>query len=138
MAMGSFNREDLQAPMAEINATPLVDVLLVLLVIFLVTAPMLTNAVKLQLPKETTAQVKEEKTSTLAIDAAGQYYLDDKPLTVSELEQQLTQLATSDAKRPLHIRADESVPYGKVSHILALAMRTGLTNVGFITQPKNP
>lgn len=138
MAMGSFNREDLHAPMAEINATPLVDVLLVLVVIFLVTAPMLTNAIKLELPHETAVQVRDQKVITLSINAGGQYFLDDKPVSSDELEQRMKQIAATDAKQPMHIRADETVAYSKVSHVLALATRTGLTNIGFVTQPNNP
>jgi biopolymer transport protein ExbD len=138
MAMGSFNREDLHAPMAEINTTPLVDVMLVLLVIFLVTAPMLTHAVKLELPRETTQQVKDQKASTIAIDAAGKYYWNDVPVTDQVLQQRMQEAAASNASAPVHIRADAAVAYSKVSHALALAARVGLTNIGFLTQPQQP
>lgn len=137
MAMGSFDREDLHAPLSEINATPLVDVLLVLLVIFLVTAPLLTNAIKLELPHEAASQVTEKKAVTVSVNAQGQYFIDDKSVEQQELERRLQQLATADAKQPLHIRADESVAYSKVSHVLASAARLGLTNIGFVTQPAN-
>ncbi|HEU5048244.1 MAG TPA: biopolymer transporter ExbD [Rickettsiales bacterium] len=138
MAMGSFDRDDLHAPLAEINATPLVDVLLVLVVIFLVTAPLLNNTIKLELPHEAAAHVTEQKAVVLSVNAGGQYYIDEKAVTSEQLEEQLQQLATKDTKQPLHIRADESVAYSKVSHLLALASRFGLGNIGFVTQPKNP
>ena len=131
-----FEREELQAPLSEINMTPLVDVMLVLLVIFLVTAPMLNSAVKLNLPAETAAQITEEKTVTIAINQAGQYFIDDKPVSENELEQKLTATAKENPKQQIHIRADVDVHYGKVSHILATLQRSGLSNIGFVTEPK--
>lgn len=135
MAMGAFDRDDLHdAPMADINITPMVDVMLVMLVIFLVTAPMLSHAVKLQLPRATAAAVKDPKPAVLSLDSGGQYYWDDAPVTESELRQHI-QEAAAGSGRPLHIRADEAAAYGKVNHALALAARFGLTNIGFLTQP---
>jgi biopolymer transport protein ExbD len=131
-----FDREDLQAPLAEINTTPLVDVMLVLLVIFLVTAPMLNSAIKLNLPSETAAQISEQKTLTISVNKSGQYFLDDASISNDELERKLELTAKDDPKQPIHIRADVEVSYGKVSHVLAIAQRFGLTNVGFVTEPK--
>jgi biopolymer transport protein ExbD len=138
MAMGTFDREDLHAPMADINTTPLVDVMLVLLVIFLVTAPMLTHAVKLELPHETTMAVKDQKAATISIDAAGQYYWNDTPVSEDALQQRMQEAAAADAGQPVHIRADGATAYSKVSHALALAARLGLTNISFLTQPNQP
>ncbi|NCY24956.1 MAG: biopolymer transporter ExbD, partial [Alphaproteobacteria bacterium] len=128
MAMGGFNREELDAPLAEINVTPFVDVMLVLLVIFLVTAPMLTHSIKLELPHDAATVVKDQKASTLSIDASGTYYWNDTALDEPALEAQLQQAAQADAAQPLHIRADGAVAYQKVSHALALAAKHGLTN----------
>lgn len=136
MAMSGFEREDLQAPMAEINVTPFVDVMLVLLVIFLVTAPMLTQSIKLELPHESATVIKDQKAATISIDASGQYFWDNALLSEGELEARLKQAAANDNTQPLHIRADSSVAYGKVSHVLAVSARVGLTNIGFITEPK--
>ncbi len=136
MGMGSFDRDDLQAPLAEINTTPLVDVMLVLLVIFLVTAPMLTQAIKLELPNETAAEIKEQKPVTISIDSTGQYFMDDKALTTDELDIRLKETAAANPKQQIFLRADTETNYGKVSHILGAANRAGLTNVGFITEPK--
>lgn len=136
MALGGFDKEDFQAPMAEINTTPLVDVMLVLLVIFLVTAPMLTQTVKLELPNETSAPIHDEKPITLSIDASGQYFWDDQAITTEELSARLKEAAKIDAKQPIHLRADKQTPYQKVSHLLAIAQRNNMTNIGFITEPK--
>jgi biopolymer transport protein ExbD len=138
MGSGNFDRDDLHAPMAEINTTPLVDVMLVLMVIFLVTAPMLTHAVKLELPRETAAQVQDQKAVTLSIDAGGQYYWNDVPVSDGALQQNMQAAAASDPEQPLHIRADAAAAYGRVSHALASAARLGLTHIGFITQPDQP
>ena len=130
-----FDREELQAPLAEINMTPLVDVMLVLLVIFLVTAPMLNSAIKLNLPAESAAQITEQKTITITINRSGQYFVDDKPVSEVELETKLRATAQENPKQQIHIRADVDVNYGKVSHILADLQRLGLANIGFVTQP---
>jgi biopolymer transport protein ExbD len=131
---GSFDRDDLHAPLAEINTTPLVDVLLVLLVIFLVTAPMLQSAIKLKLPTESASVIDDKESITISIDGAGQYYLNDTPFTPEDISRHLADIAKEDSKHPVSIRADESVPYGKVSHILAETAAAGLVDVRFITE----
>lgn len=136
MALGAFEKEGFQAPMAEINVTPFVDVMLVLLVIFLVTAPMLTHAVKLELPNETTTEVRDHKPITLSVDASGQYYWDNAPLTSETLDTKLREAAANNPKQFIHLRADAGAAYGRISHILAAAQRAGLRNIGFITEPK--
>ncbi len=134
--MQGFDREDLQAPLAEINMTPLVDVMLVLLVIFLVTAPMLNSAIKLNLPSESAAQITEQKALAISVDSRGNYFFNDQELSLSELEKQLAQAAKDNPKQQIHIRADVNVGYGKVSQVLAAAQRLGLSNIGFVTEPK--
>ncbi|MBM3579798.1 MAG: biopolymer transporter ExbD [Alphaproteobacteria bacterium] len=132
----SFEREELQAPLSEINMTPLVDVMLVLLVIFLVTAPMLNSAIKLDLPKETAAQISDDKTITISINRAGEYFLNDEKISVTQLDNKLQLLAQENPKQQIHLRADADVGYGKVSHLLATLQRVGLSNIGFVTEPK--
>lgn len=134
--MQSFERDDLQAPLSEINMTPLVDVMLVLLVIFLVTAPMLNSAIKLNLPTETAAQITEQKTITISINAQGQYFVDDIAVSENELASRLQATAKENPKQQIHLRADVDVNYGKVSHLLAELQRDGLSNIGFITTNK--
>jgi TolR protein len=132
----NFEREELQAPLSEINMTPLVDVMLVLLVIFLVTAPMLNSAIKLDLPAESAAQISEEKAVTISVNRDGKYFLNDEEISASALEARLKILAKENPKQQIHLRADVSVNYGKVSHVLAELQRAGLSNIGFITEPK--
>ena len=131
-----FEREELQAPLSEINMTPLVDVMLVLLVIFLVTAPMLNSSIKLNLPAENASEITEQKTVTISINQQGQYFVDDKPVSENELAQKLSSTAKENPKQQIHIRADVDVPYGKVSHLLAELQHSGLANIGFITEQK--
>jgi biopolymer transport protein ExbD len=131
-----FDREDLQAPLAEINTTPLVDVMLVLLVIFLVTAPMLNNAIKLNLPSESASEITEKKPLTVSINKSGQYFIDDKLVSADELESKFWHIAKENPKQQIHLRADIDVSYGKVSNVLGAAQRAGLSNIGFVTEPK--
>lgn len=133
----SFDREDLHAPLAEINTTPLVDVLLVLLVIFLVTAPILQNSINLQLPSDKSHTVSDEsKSITLSIDAAGNYYLNDKLFDKKEIADHLMRIAKEDKNQAISIRADTTVSYGAVSYILSQTANSGLTDIRFITQPE--
>lgn len=134
--MGGLDREDFSAPMAEINTTPLVDVMLVLLVIFLVTAPMLTQAVKLELPNETATTIADENPITLSISESGEYYWGEELISAQQLEQRLQAAALKDVNQPIHLRADVNVPYGNVSKLLVLSQKHGLTNIGFVTEPK--
>ena len=132
----NFEREELQAPLAEINMTPLVDVMLVLLVIFLVTAPMLNSAIKLNLPSETAAEITDEKALSISVDSRGNYFLNDGAISFTALQNELQKAAKINPKQQIHIRADVNVGYGKVSHILAAAQQLGLSNIGFITESK--
>lgn len=136
MALGKFDNDDYAAPMAEINVTPFVDVMLVLLVIFLVTAPMLTQAVSLELPNETATEIADEHPITLSVKADGSYFWSDEPLSEAQLATRLQAASAHDASQPIHLRADTHVAYGKVSTILVLAQKYGLRNIGFITEPK--
>ena len=133
---GSFEREELQAPLAEINMTPLVDVMLVLLVIFLVTAPMLNSSINLNLPSESAAQITESKILTISVSKEGHYFVDDREVSFSNLESALKIISKNNSKQQIHLRADVDASYGKVSHVLAAAQRFGLSNIGFITNQK--
>jgi len=132
----AFEKEELQAPLSEINMTPLVDVMLVLLVIFLVTAPMLSSAIELNLPNEAASDISDNEPFVVSIDASGKYFIDKKLVSFSQLEDELKVLAKENPKKQIHLRADVDVSYGKVSHILALAQKLGLANIGFITRPE--
>lgn len=131
-----FDREELQAPLSEINMTPLVDVMLVLLVIFLITAPMLNSAIKLNLPSENASEITEQKILTISINRSGEYFLNDQKISADDLDNRLHEASEKNPKQAIHIRADVDVNYGKVSHVLATAQRLGISNIGFVTEPK--
>ena len=131
-----FDRDELQAPLSEINMTPLVDVMLVLFVIFLVSAPLLSSAIELNLPNEKAAEMSDDKTFVISIDKNGQYFIDQKALSFSNLENELRMIAKENPKQQIHLRADVDVSYGKVSNLLALMQKLELNNIGFVTQPK--
>lgn len=134
MAFGSFDK-DSQAPMAEINTTPLVDVMLVLLVVFIVTAPLLTNAVRVDLPSAAAAahQDKPEQIR-LTLDAAGQAYWNDAPVAADALSARFAAAAQANPQVELLLRADKSTRYELVAKTLAAAQQAGVTRLGFVTE----
>ena len=123
--------------MSDINMTPLIDVMLVLVVIFIITAPLLASSIKLDLPKTDAAKPNEApKFVLLVVDKSGQAFLNDKPLATAELAQQLAQTAKQDPDTELQLRADESVPYGRVVEVMGVAQKAGLNRIGFVAEPK--
>ncbi|MEN0063797.1 MAG: ExbD/TolR family protein [Myxococcota bacterium] len=126
--------------MAEINVTPLVDVMLVLLIIFMVTAPMLDNAgVDVDLPKEEAAPLKmdDEEQLILTMDADLKVYLGDldTPFDVAELPDRLAAIAEANPDRPIFLRADETVPYREIARLLSVAKQAGMPRVGLVFDP---
>jgi biopolymer transport protein ExbD len=134
MAMGSLSDDDDFNP--EINTTPLVDVMLVLLIIFMITIPVMNNSVKIDLPRAT-AQPNEEKPETvnLSIDASGQVFWNKELLDESQLKARIAIAAEKEPQPELHLRADRTTPYEKVAQVMAAAQTGGLTKMGFITEP---
>jgi biopolymer transport protein ExbD len=137
MAFASFDRQSSGAPMAEINMVPLIDVMLVLLVIFIVTAPLLTHSVKLELPQATSqvhppVPVKIE----FAIDAEGQRYWNGERVTRAEAATRFLAEGGQPVHPEIHLRADQAVAYRHVAQTLADASKAGLTKVGFVSQPE--
>ncbi len=139
MAFASFDDKRALAPMAEINMVPLIDVMLVLLVIFIVTAPLLTHAVKLELPRVSSQpnQLKPEKID-IAIDAAGQRFWNGEPLTRAQVAERFGSAGKAQPQAEIHLRADQSVAYRAVAETLADATRAGLTRIGFVSEPERP
>ena len=137
MAFASFDSKRASAPMAEINMVPLIDVMLVLLVIFIVTAPLLTNAVKLDLPK-VSSQVNELKPDKIefGIDATGQRFWNGEPLTRAESLERFKAEGRKPTQPEIHLRADQNVAYRTVAETLADASKAGLTRVGFVSEPE--
>ncbi|TAL55588.1 MAG: biopolymer transporter ExbD [Methylovulum sp.] len=121
--------------MSEINVTPLVDVMLVLLVVFIVTAPLLTQAVHVNLPKtEKTDPAPEKHLAALEIDAQGNITLNEKPQPLATLGQQLRDMQKADPELTVQLQADEAVPYGKVAEAMAIARKEGISKLAFITR----
>lgn len=136
MAFGRLERRTEAPPLSEINVTPLVDVMLVLLVIFMLTAPLLTSAVRLDLPSaEAPPAATAPAAITLALDAQGALFLNDRPLTPEQLRQQLQAVARANPETELQLRADQALAYGKVVEVMALAQKAGLSRIGFVAQP---
>ena len=127
------------APMSEINTTPLVDVMLVLLVIFIITAPLLTHAVKIDLPQASSQPLPEKpEVISLAIDGVGKMYWNDVLMAPNELKAKLLQNASKQPQPELQIRADKETRYQVLAEVMADAQKTGITKVGFISEPKAP
>jgi biopolymer transport protein ExbD len=136
MAFGGFSKEGNAAPMAEINMIPLIDVMLVLLAIFIVTAPLLTHAVKVDLPKATSQpNITKPDNVQLAIDGEGRVYWNGEVLDRSGLRSRMDAAAGQKPQPEVHIRADGGVAYRKVAEVMADAARSGLTRIGFISNP---
>ena len=137
MAFGSLDRKNSSQPMAEINMVPLIDVVLVLLVIFIVTAPLLTNAVKLDLPKATSnTDLQKPEKIEFAIDAAGALFWNGERV---DREEAMKRFVDAGAKRPqpeVYLRADQNVAYRHVAEMLADASKAGLSKVAFVSEPK--
>lgn len=141
MSFGSSNNDpfgsaDDDSVMSEINMTPLVDVMLVLLIIFIVTIPVMKHAVNIDLPRATNQpQDAKPQTLRLSVDSQGAYYLNDEVIEDTALAQRFAQEATREPQPELHIRGDKSVRYERVAQAMAAAQRSGLKKIGFITEP---
>ncbi|RME64483.1 MAG: protein TolR [Nitrospirae bacterium] len=128
---GMFSRD--REVMSEINVTPLVDVMLVLLIIFMVTAPMLKMGIDVDLPKTKAKQLVEEERFTVVINRKGQIYLNDRRVTLRELNRKLS--AISKRNPELYIKADRRVSYGLVVKVMAEVKDAGIEKVGLVTEP---
>jgi biopolymer transport protein TolR len=123
--------------MSDINMTPLVDVMLVLVVIFIITAPLMTSAIKLDLPKTEAAQpVDAPKSVTIIVDKTGQIFLNDQMTSLSQLSESLSKTALNNKDTEVQLRADEAVPYGKVVEVMGVAQKAGLNRIGFVAEAK--
>lgn len=137
MPFGRLERTRGAQPMSEINMTPLIDVMLVLLVIFMLTAPLLTASLKLNLPKAEGAQPQQPnpKALALAVQASGQLGWNDEVISLDEFKQRLQPLKGKAADTEVHLKADRDVPYGRVAEVLGLLQQSGLRRIAFVTQP---
>lgn len=138
MAFGGFNDNKQNAPMADINVTPMVDVMLVLLVIFIITAPLFTHAIKLDLPNAQSAPAQEKpETISLSINDAGLIFWNDQALQQKELDAKLAIAAKKNPQPELQLRADKATRYEVIAQVMAAAQSNGLTKMGFVTEPKD-
>lgn len=135
MAFGT--QDDTDEVMNEINMTPLVDVMLVLLIIFIITVPVMKHAVNVELPQAASQREQvQPETLRLSVDAAGAYYLNAAAVSDADLPLLLQAEAAKEPQPELHIRGDKNVRYERVAQAMAAAQRAGLRKIGFITEPK--
>jgi biopolymer transport protein ExbD len=136
MAMGSFDSKRHQGPMAEINVVPLVDVMLVLLVVFIITAPLLTNAVKIDLPKASSnANITKAEHIEFAIREDGSFFWNGEQIAVTSLPERFVVEAKKQPQPELHIHADKLAHYELIAQVMSGAAKAGVTRIGFVTDP---
>ena len=136
MAIGRFSSAPAQNAMAEINTTPLVDVMLVLLIIFIITAPLLTHSVRVELPRAASTPTPEQRTALhVAIDADNQIFIDNEKCASDALETRFRQALAQDGGVEMHLQADRATRYETVAETMSAARRAGLAKIGFVTQP---
>ena len=141
MAFGGFSKEANTAPMADINMVPLIDVMLVLLVIFILTAPLLTHAVKVDLPRTSSAENKvQAERIEIALSPESEVFWNGEKIEVTEMDARMKAAGaaiTDAASAPeIHLRADKTTPYDGVAKVMAAAARAGLSKIAFVSQPE--
>ena len=136
MAFGSFGHKPNSTPMTEINMVPLIDVMLVLLVIFIITAPLLTNSVKINLPQASSEPTKSEPDKVdFAINDQGQIFWDGEPVTMDQATARLVEAGQQTPTPELHVRADRDTRYQVLAEVMAAASRAGVSKLGFVSEP---
>jgi biopolymer transport protein ExbD len=137
MAFGT--KDDNDEVMNEINMTPLVDIMLVLLIIFIITIPVMKHSVNIELPRASNQpQDAKPQTIRLTVDAEGKYFWNDEAVDEAKLNSLLQAEAQKTPQAPLHIRGDKAVRYERVAQAMAAAQRAGMTQIGFITERTSP
>lgn len=125
-----------ESPIAEINIIPFVDVMLVLLVVFMVTTPLLTHAVRLDLPKARShPRILQAESIDIVISRTGSLYWNGELVSLIQLERRAAQLATTAPATEIHLKGDAAVPYGNIAQLLSILARQGLSHIGFVTDP---
>ena len=143
MAFGRLERNPASQPMSEINMTPLIDVMLVLLVIFIITAPLMTSSLKLDLPKAASASPSDAPAFVaLAIDSEGRLFLGEQPLDPARARELVAARVRDAARRDpgaeVQLRADSRVPYGRVAELIGWVQEAGLSRIGLVTEAATP
>ncbi len=136
MKFGRLERAQSAPPMSDINMTPLIDVMLVLLVIFMITAPLMTSSLKLDLPKTDAAQPSDTpQFVAVALDREGRYFFGDEVLDPAAFTSRIAAAAQRNAQTEVQLRADRNVPYGRVAELIGIVQKAGLTRIGFVAEP---
>ena len=135
MAFGRLERPAKNQPMSDINMTPLIDVMLVLLVIFIITAPLMSTSLKLDLPKaEGAAPSDAPQHVAVAVNAQGQLFWGDEPVSAELLKARVRDAAQRNPATEVQLRADQAVPYGRIAELIGLVQTSGLARIGFVTE----
>jgi biopolymer transport protein ExbD/biopolymer transport protein TolR len=124
-----------QTALAEINITPLVDVVLVLLVIFMISAPVLQSGIEVAVPKTKTVREITEQRLVVTIDREQRVFLGDQPINLADLPSRLRKPGSGDTKQVIYLRADEKVPFGAFASVMDAVKQAGITNISIVTQP---
>ena len=136
MAFGRLERNPGAQPMSDINMTPLIDVMLVLLVIFMITAPLMTSSLKLDLPKTDAAQPSDTpQFISVALDRDGRYFYGDEAVDAAAFAARVAAAAKKNPQTEVQLRADKAVPYGRVAELIGIVQKAGLSRIGFVTEP---
>ncbi len=135
MAFGRLQRPGASQPMSDINMTPLIDVMLVLLVIFIITAPLMSSSLRLDLPKTTGATPTDApQFVTVAVNAQGQLFWGDEPVSAEQLQAKVRTSAQRNPATEVQLRADQAVAFGRIAELIGLVQAGGLNRVGFVTE----
>ena len=135
MAFGGFNQQSNSAPMSDINVTPMVDLMLVLVIIFMITAPLLTHSVPIQLPVTGTSATPEQPdTITISLNKEGELFWNNTPLPADALTQKLATVTAAIPPPEVHIRADRETRYQKIAELMTTLQQSGVQKVGFVSQ----
>ncbi len=136
MAFGRLERTPGAQPMSDINMTPLIDVMLVLLVIFIITAPLMTSSLKLELPKTDAAQPSDTpQFIAVALDRDGHYFFGDEAVDADAFAGRVAAAAKRSKDTEVQLRADRAVPYGRVAELIGIVQKAGLSRIGFVAEP---
>jgi biopolymer transport protein TolR len=136
VSFGRLERTQGPQPMSEINVTPMVDVMLVLVVILIITAPLLASSIRLDLPDTDAGQPSDApRFVTVAVERSGRVFFNDKPVDAAQLAERLAQAANQSKDTEVQLRADQDVPYGRVVEIMGAAHKAGLNRIGFVAEP---
>ena len=135
MAFGRLERAAASRPMSDINMTPLIDVMLVLLVIFIISAPLMSSSLRLDLPKTAGAKPTDAPAFvTVAVNPQGQLFWGDEAVSGEQLKTRVREASLRDPATEVQLRADQQVPYGRIAELIGLVQDGGLTRIGFVTE----